>query len=276
MLTIETTEDPNSIREGVEVIRNAWGSDDFATFLKDFLTGVSFNGGIVLVAKENGKIVGFSFSIVGFRKKLYIYSHMTGVNREYWHRDIGYLLKLKQREISIERGFDLVAWTFDPLQGLNSNFNLRKLGAIARVYRRNHYGIMTDSLNLGLPSDRVVAEWFIKSKHVEDRINGRLNNYGKMDDAIITEQKNGIRLPVEINLDLNSEYIRIEIPRDINKIKKESFENAKLWREFTAKVYEHYFGKGYALIDFISDGNRNFQIASKILPEGVEKSSIFL
>ncbi len=276
MLTIELTEDPNAIKEGVEVIRNAWGSNDFATFMKDFLTGVSYNGGIVLVAKENGKIIGFSFSIVGFRKKFYIYSHMTGVNRDYWHRDIGYLLKLKQREISIQKGFDLVAWTFDPLQGLNSNFNLRKLGAIARVYRKNHYGIMTDSLNLGLPSDRVVAEWFIKSKHVEERINGNFKNYVDLKDAIITEEKNGFRIPFKLNLDLNEDYIRIEIPRDINKIKKENLKFANLWREYTAKVYEHYFSKGYALVDFTTDKERNFQVASKILPEDADKNSIFL
>ncbi|MGD0509107.1 MAG: GNAT family N-acetyltransferase, partial [Terriglobales bacterium] len=41
------------------------------------------------------------------------------------------------------------------------------LGAIARRYNVNQYGITSSPLQGGLPTDRLVAEWWMKSKRVE-------------------------------------------------------------------------------------------------------------
>ena len=58
-------------------------------------------------------------------------------------------------------------WTFDPLEIKNSYFNLERLGAIARRYNINQYGITSSPLQGFLPTDRLVAEWWLKSKRVE-------------------------------------------------------------------------------------------------------------
>ena len=42
-----------------------------------------------------------------------------------------------------------------------------ELGAIARRYNVNQYGITSSPLQGGLPSDRLVAEWWLKSRRVE-------------------------------------------------------------------------------------------------------------
>jgi predicted GNAT superfamily acetyltransferase len=46
--------------------------------------------------------------------------------------------------------------------------NLEKLGAIARRYNVNQYGASSSPLQGGLPTDRLVAEWWLKSKRVEN------------------------------------------------------------------------------------------------------------
>jgi predicted GNAT superfamily acetyltransferase len=57
--------------------------------------------------------------------------------------------------------------TFDPLEIKNAYLNIEKLGAIARRYNVNQYGITTSPLQGGLPTDRLVAEWWLKSKRVQ-------------------------------------------------------------------------------------------------------------
>ena len=101
----------------------------------------------------------------------YLHSHMLGVKSEYRNTGLGRRLKLFQREDAIAHGYDLMEWTFDPLEIKNAYFNLERLGAIARRYNINQYGITTSPLQGFLPTDRLVAEWWLKSERV-DRIAG--------------------------------------------------------------------------------------------------------
>ena len=57
-------------------------------------------------------------------------------------------------------------WTFDPLEIKNAYLNIEKLGAIARRYTINQYGQSSSPLQGGLPTDRLIAEWWLKSKRV--------------------------------------------------------------------------------------------------------------
>jgi predicted GNAT superfamily acetyltransferase len=59
-------------------------------------------------------------------------------------------------------------WTFDPLEIKNAHLNLVRLGAIARRYSVNHYGFSSSPLQGNLPTDRLVAEWWLKSRRVTD------------------------------------------------------------------------------------------------------------
>ena len=53
---------------------------------------------------------------------------------------LGRALKLFQRELAMGQGYDLIEWTFDPLEIKNAFFNLERLGAVVRRYVVNHYG----------------------------------------------------------------------------------------------------------------------------------------
>jgi predicted GNAT superfamily acetyltransferase len=83
------------------------------------------------------------------------------------------LLKLAQREDALERGINLIEWTFDPLQLKNAHFNIERLGAIVRHYVPNLYGRTTSPLHAGLPTDRLVAEWWVRSQRVANLLAGR-------------------------------------------------------------------------------------------------------
>ncbi len=57
-------------------------------------------------------------------------------------------------------------WTFDPLEIKNAHLNIVRLGAIVRRYKRNFYGPSSSPLQGGLPTDRVYAEWWLRSRRV--------------------------------------------------------------------------------------------------------------
>jgi predicted GNAT superfamily acetyltransferase len=92
---------------------------------------------------------------------------MTAVLPDYQNRGVGRRLKLFQRQDALSRGIRLVEWTFDPLELKNAHFNLVRLGAIARRYIPNCYGLTESPLHAGLPTDRLVAEWWLDSPRVQ-------------------------------------------------------------------------------------------------------------
>ncbi len=125
-------------------------------------------GGQVIGAFDDGQLVAFALSLPGSRGgHPYLHSQMLGVRNQYRNAGLGRQVKLFQREDALARGFELIEWTFDPLEIKNAYLNIERLGAIARRYTVNQYGITSSPLQGGLPSDRLVAEWWLKSERVE-------------------------------------------------------------------------------------------------------------
>jgi predicted GNAT superfamily acetyltransferase len=129
-------------------------------------------------ARDGGKnigeeLVGFVLALPGIRNgHSYLHSQMLAVRQQYRNSGLGRRLKVHQREDALARGFELMEWTFDPLEIKNAYLNIEKLGAIARRYEVNQYGITSSPLQGGLPTDRLVAEWWMKSKRVEAALAG--------------------------------------------------------------------------------------------------------
>ena len=88
-------------------------------------------GGQVLGAFDGDMMVGFAMALPGYRDgHAYLHSHMLAVLPEYRNAGLGRRLKLAQRDDAIARGFDLMEWTFDPLEIKNAHLNIARLGAI--------------------------------------------------------------------------------------------------------------------------------------------------
>ena len=100
----------------------------------------------------------------------YLHSHMLAIAPEHQNRGLGFALKALQREDALARGIRVIRWTFDPLMAKNAYFNLHRLGATARMYIPDFYGRLGSTLQGGLPTDRLLAEWRLDTDRVRRAI----------------------------------------------------------------------------------------------------------
>ena len=167
-IQLRSSTDVEELRACVALQKEVWGfADNELVPLRIFSLAPKI-GGQVICAWDGTTLVGFAFSIPGIRnRQTYLHSHMLAVKADYRNSGLGRKLKLFQREDAIAHGYELIEWTFDPLEIKNAYFNLERLGAIARRYNINQYGITSSPLQGFLPTDRLVAEWWLTSKRVQ-------------------------------------------------------------------------------------------------------------
>jgi predicted GNAT superfamily acetyltransferase len=178
----------------VKVEREVWKSSDIDVVPIPLFVVASETGGQVLGAFHGDDLVGFTLAIAGWRaRKPFLHSHMTAVLDGYRDCGVGRRLKLQQREDALARGITLVEWTFDPLVTKNAYFNFMRLGAIARRYLPNVYGITTSPLHGSLPTDRLVAEWHLRSPRVLRILAGK--------PAIARKSKKTVRITIPSNME---------------------------------------------------------------------------
>jgi len=131
---------------------------------------------------DANSMIGFALSLPGVKSgeifpdgepRPYLHSHMLAVKETYRNRGIGARLKLAQRDEALSRGIDHMEWTFDPLEIKNAFLNIHKLGVVVCEYRENFYGVSSSRLQGGLPTDRLLAEWYLDSERVRATVEGR-------------------------------------------------------------------------------------------------------
>jgi len=217
----------HEFEEAVRLQREIWGFEDVELLPLRLFVVASKIGGQVLGAFAGSKMAAFCLCIPGLKPggKYYLHSHMLGVLPEYRNTGVGRLLKFKQREYALLSGIDLIEWTFDPLELKNAFFNIERLGAIVRRYVHNQYGTTSSHLHGGLPTDRLVPEWWINSSRVEARAAGRPFE----------------RHPVEAT---------IPLPADIADIRRSSPQEARAIQQQTAQLFVECFDSGLAVIGF--------------------------
>ena len=207
----------------LRVERKVWKSSDIDVVPIPLFVVASETGGQVLGAFKGEDLVGFTLAIAGWRaRKPFLHSHMTAVLDAQRDRGVGRRLKLYQREDALARGIGLIEWTFDPLVTKNAYFNFMRLGAIARRFLPNIYGITTSPLHGSLPTDRLVAEWHLRSPRVLRVLAGKQAN------APIS--KRAVRITIPSNLEL----LRSRDSARALQIQSEVRENFVTW-----------LGKGY-------------------------------
>ncbi len=215
-------------------------------------------GGVLVGAFDSDRMVGFVCGFSGWeRDHPYHHSHMLAVVPEYRGSGLGETLKWAQRDRVLAKGIELVNWTFDPLQAVNANLNVNRLGAIVRKYRVNLYGESTSPLHGSLPTDRFEAEWLLKSERVVGAKAGSfpdLQGWESLPKAnVATRNGSGFaRPPDELALDLgiDEESFLVQIPESINAIMGKDMALALDWRLSTRRVFQSYFEKAYAVTGF--------------------------
>jgi predicted GNAT superfamily acetyltransferase len=190
-IAIRRCEGLEELRACVALQREVWNFTDAELVPLRMFVVAEKVGGQVMGAFDGERMVGFALSVPGTRSgRVYLHSHMLAVHKDHRNGGLGRRLKLLQREDALARGIELIEWTFDPLEIKNAYLNIEKLGAIARRYNINQYGITSSPLQGGLPSDRLIAEWWLKSGRVET-----LLETGKVPAF---EKRLGIDVPAQI------------------------------------------------------------------------------
>ena len=150
-----------------------WGYSDGDLIPRRVFLVAQRIGGQVLGAFDGDTVIGFAMALPGYRNgHSYLHSHMLAVLPQYRNAGLGRSLKLAQREDALARGFDLMEWTFDPLEIKNAHLNVARLGAISRRYKTDFYGPSSSPLQGGLPTDRLYAEWWLRSPRVMSALRG--------------------------------------------------------------------------------------------------------
>ncbi|HEV3096417.1 MAG TPA: GNAT family N-acetyltransferase [Candidatus Dormibacteraeota bacterium] len=227
--------------------RDVWGAAERNVVPRELLLTMQLNGGLVHGAfRPDGDLVGFCFAFLGRRDgQLRLCSHQLAVLPEYRGAGVGIALKQAQRADALQRGYELIAWTFDPLEARNAYINLHRLGCIARLYDRNHYGEMEDELNRGLPSDRLEAEWWLR----------RDRPLVVLDDAValleVGADGGPVRNPGAV---AGQRMALIAVPSDFQAVKHRSLELAALWRMESRAAFEAALGAGLTAVDFQRQG----------------------
>ena len=227
--------------------RDIWGAAERNVVPRELLLTMQLNGGLVHGAfQSGGRLVGFCFAFVGRRDgQLRLCSHQLGVLPEFRGAGIGLALKQAQGADAIRLGYELVTWTFDPLEARNAYINLHRLGCIARLYDRNHYGEMEDELNRGLPSDRLEAEWWLE----------RNKPAIILDDPVVLLRVGTDGSPVRDDRDVTGRRLAlIGVPADFQAIKRASLGLARRWRMESRAAFETALGAGLVAVDFQRQG----------------------
>ncbi len=147
-------------RAGIlEIVQVTWGAEGLMP--PELLVALAESGNVPYGAFEADAMIGYVLGWAGMdpHDGLHLHSHMLAALPDRRHRGVGFALKLAQRAQCLDQGVHLVRWTFDPLIARNAWLNLGKLGAVADRFRRDFYGPMSDALNAGDRSDRLVVRW---------------------------------------------------------------------------------------------------------------------
>jgi predicted GNAT superfamily acetyltransferase len=216
--------------ECVRLQRLVWGNQ--VAVPEPMLIAVHHAGGQVVGAFEGSQLVGCALAFLGAHylparsgsaqrvASNFLHSHLAVVAPGYRDRGIGRSLKLFQRQDALDRGIALIEWTFDPLELKNAHFNLVRLGAIVRRFIPNCYGITASALHSGMPTDRLVAEWWLASERVRSAVEGR---------------------PATVQC-----VGRIAIPADISDLKSTDRDEALRIQSAAREQFQKSFANGYA------------------------------
>jgi predicted GNAT superfamily acetyltransferase len=225
------------------------------------LISMQHNGGVLLGAYVNDELVGFVAGYLGMAgAKLYLFSQRMGVLPEYQSQGLGYRLKVGQREQMLRQGIDIIVWTYDPLEGKNATLNIEKLGGIVRSYARDIYGQVQNPLQTGLTTDRFLLEWHLMSDRVRERVRGhyqrpRVEDWLSGEDMPLVNYaawEGDIPRPLAADLEAEQAQVLVQVPPNLQRIKRYDLDTARNWRTITRLIFESYFQRGYVVTGFAS------------------------
>jgi predicted GNAT superfamily acetyltransferase len=279
-ITIRELNGIDDLKQVQSLEREVWDLADIDALALPLAVASLEAGAIWLAAFDDNKMAGFAFAFPAITKgHVTFHSHQVAVRTEYRDSDLGYKLKLAQRDrvLGIRPGENGVAdrvpesgpsafrvnriseitWTFDPLQSKNAHLNFSKLGVISDNYKIDLYGPETSSTLHRNGTDRLWVRWPITSRRVDDRLSKKKANLRTETlDALSTVQPlilfGGDGRPVRADLDaaLRRQRVAIEIPSEINSVERTDADLAREWRLATRWAFTESIKAGFHVAEF--------------------------
>jgi predicted GNAT superfamily acetyltransferase len=250
----------DDFRDVVELERTIWGVDYDDVVSVPILVVTVKRGGVLIGAFDNDRLIAFVYSLPGIKDgRPTQWSHMLGVADDYRNAGLGRRLKLAQRLRALDLGCDLIEWTFDPLQAINAHLNFASLGVVVEEYAINVYGESASPLHRGTPTDRFVAEWWIRRPHVERRVDTTslavIRTHEVTEAPLVNPTaRAGSWLRCEsYDLARSERRLSVEIPMGFSGMQEQEPQLALDWRMAARDIFTAYFARGYRAVDFVLD-----------------------
>jgi predicted GNAT superfamily acetyltransferase len=240
----------------VQLQREVWRLADVEITSAIQLIATTWAGGVVHLAEtSDGTAVGFAYAFPALRGgSAHLHSDMVAVRPEHRKHGLGLRLKWAQRTDALEAGVTHITWTYDPLQALNANLNLRRLGAVGAEFVENFYGVTTSELHHGLPTDRLLVRWDLASPRVHALAQG--GQLPRSVPAPVLPRINDVKWqagwPVSSDprLDLEAPELLLEVPPEWDVLCQAAPRVAAVWQDKVRRAFQAYLGRGYVAADF--------------------------
>jgi predicted GNAT superfamily acetyltransferase len=238
------------------VEKEVWGLADHDVLPMTVTIATQAAGSIWLGAFDGARLVGFAFAFPGLdHGQLMLHSHMLAVCAPYRDSNLGFKLKLAQRERALALRIPEMTWTFDPLQSKNAHFNFTKLGVVCDTYKIDFYGPETSSVLHRNSTDRLWVRWAIASRRVQQRLQGKDQRSEIMDTLsrltpLIRFNGDGLPAKTDLCVALARQRIAIEIPSDIVAIEQKDPALAREWRLATRWAFTEALKAGFFVAEF--------------------------
>jgi len=237
--------------------KEIWGFRDLDVLPPRWMKVGSRTGALTLGAYDaRGRLVAFLHGFPGELGGRRIHcSHMLGVSSGLRDRSVGFRLKREQWRFALGRGVDLVTWTFDPLESRNAYLNLHKLGVVCTDYLVDAYGRSDAGLHRGLPTDRFLVRWPIRSARVRRRMTvgapePRLPRRARAVNEVV-RGRDGLLRCGRVRLRWSEPALLVAIPLDTQALKARDLAAAAAWRERTRAIFTRAFSRGFVLEDYV-------------------------
>ncbi|WP_420095230.1 hypothetical protein [Brevibacterium sediminis] len=241
-LDIREVHAPEDLHTVSQVLSRIWRTPGTPIIDHAVLTAMTHAGNPVFLARHGTEAVGAAVGFCGPAGSPF-HSHIVGFLPDSAGRGFGHAIKLRQRAWCLENGIVEMTWTYDPLVCRNAHFNISRLGAVPIDYLPDFYGQMTDSINAGELSDRMLILWDLTCDPTA-------RSWETGDDATpAVEDRGGAPTPYAPPV-VGTDSLGVAVPWDIEALRREDPVGAHTWRLATREAFTDLLGNGWRITGF--------------------------
>lgn len=260
-MRIELAESADRLTQARWVFDQVWPGEG-TQVTPNLLRALMHAGGYCSVVLDDedaviGAALGFPARDASLPGGVFLHSHMAAIVDGMRDRGIGVAVKQHQREWAMQQGIPVVSWTFDPLVRRNAHFNVNRLGVEVREYHPDFYGEMTDAINAGDRTDRLVAWWVVDSERAHAAAGGDLAV--PEHSALVRTTRDLIEMsadgrPVLGPLPESGEEVLVSLPEDIVSLRQRDPESGLAWRLAVREALTAAFAAGLVVSAVTTEG----------------------